>query len=123
MPERVIVIIDDEPSLLHIVTTYLGMRGYQAYGAGSGADGLKLIEEKKPDLVILDMMLPEMSGTDICRALREAPATAHLPILMLTARADPATVVQAERAGANAYLAKPVMLQRLLEEMEKLLVP
>ncbi len=120
MNERVVV-IDDEPYMVEILTTFLGINGYETTGAYTGEEGLALVEREQPDLVILDLMLPDIDGLDVCRDLRRRPRTADIPVLILSARTSAADVDAGMEVGATAYLKKPVDMPRLLSEIQRIL--
>ncbi|MCC7450973.1 MAG: response regulator [Anaerolineae bacterium] len=103
-----ILVIDDDASLLHMVRLMLERQGHTVTTVTGPQDGLAIIQEQPPDLVILDLMMPGMSGYTLTRTLRKNPQTARLPILILSARAQPIDQQMAFEAGANAYLTKPI---------------
>src|SRR3970040_2552797 len=103
-PNKRIVVIDDEPSVQDVVRCYLEKDGYLVYVAGTGEEGLALAERAKPGLIVLDLMLPDVSGEEICREIRSPSAA---PILMLTAKASENERVGGLALGADDYLTKP----------------
>ncbi len=117
MQERILLVEDDVP-LASLLSEYLTSRGYKVEVLHRGADAKKRIIAGRPDLVILDLMLPDISGLDICRAVREAWRG---PILMLTAMKDDADVVAGLELGADDYLGKPVAPRVLLARIRALL--
>jgi two-component system, OmpR family, KDP operon response regulator KdpE len=106
-----VLFIDDEPSVRQATATLLRSRGYAVTLAGTGAEGLSAFEREKPDLVILDLGLPDANGVDICRQLR---ARADVPIVILSVRGDETTKVHALDAGADDYVTKPFGPEELL---------
>ena len=106
MAERILV-IDDEPDLLELVRINLRQAGYEVETAETGRDALELLRRSAPDLVVLDLMLPDVSGTEICRRMRTDPELADLPIIMLTAKADEVDRVVGLELGADDYVTKP----------------
>jgi pilus assembly protein CpaE len=117
-----ILVIDDEADLLEMMRLVLEQRGgHQAVLSAEGRDGLAKALAAPPDLAIIDVMMPGLTGYQLCRELRANPATASVPILILTARAQPADRDAALDAGANDYMTKPVMMMELLERVEALL--
>jgi two-component system phosphate regulon response regulator PhoB len=104
--ERILV-VDDEPDLLELVRVNLVQAGYEVQTAESGRDALAQLRANTPDLVVLDLMLPDLSGTEICRQLRADPELAELPVIMLTARADEVDRVVGLELGADDYVTKP----------------
>jgi two-component system phosphate regulon response regulator PhoB len=106
MAERILV-IDDEPDLLELVRINLRQAGYEVETAETGRDALELLRRSAPDLEVLDLMLPDVSGTEICRRMRTDPELADLPIIMLTAKADEVDRVVGLELGADDYVTKP----------------
>jgi two-component system KDP operon response regulator KdpE len=106
-----ILIVDDEPNILGTVVTLLRTRGYEVFSAMSGRAGLESVERDKPDLVVLDLGLPDMDGVEVCRRIRE---TMNLPILVLSARGAEGDKVGALDAGADDYVTKPFGAEELL---------
>ena len=104
--ERILV-IDDEPDLLELVRVNLHQAGYRVETAESGRRGLEQLRRSKPDLVILDLMLPDISGTELCRQVRADAELARTPIIMLTAKADEVDRVVGFELGADDYVTKP----------------
>ena len=106
MAQRILV-IDDEPDLLELVRVNLEQNGYQVETAASGRAALETLQHVPPDLIILDLMLPDVSGLEICRQVRSDPSLRHLPIIMLTAKADEVDRVVGFELGADDYVTKP----------------
>jgi two-component system phosphate regulon response regulator PhoB len=104
--ERILV-VDDEPDLLELVRVNLDQAGYRVDTALSGGSGLEQLHRARPDLIVLDLMLPDVSGMDLCRQLRGDPEFAELPIIMLTAKADEVDRVVGFELGADDYVTKP----------------
>ncbi len=123
MSSKKIVVVDDEPLIVDMLTTFLTVKGYTVNGVFSGEDGLAMVQVENPDLLILDLMMPDIEGFEVAEKLRAMPAFANLPILVLSARTDAAAKQRAEDAGTNGYLTKPVKFPELLTEVERLLVP
>jgi DNA-binding response OmpR family regulator len=115
-----IVVIDDEPDTLDLLKMYLEMMGYDVRTGLTGALGLKAIAAHSPQIVILDLMLPDMDGYEICETLRKQPETADLPVIMLSARTAREDVKRGYAAGATLYLKKPVDLHRLNMEAKRI---
>lgn len=116
-----ILIVDDEPEIVDMLQTILDMRGYETVGAYNGTDGLLMTRVDSPDLIILDMMLPDIEGVEVCRIVRSDPSTADVPVVFLSARTAQTEVERGLAAGANAYMTKPVNLPRLFDELKKLI--
>jgi two-component system phosphate regulon response regulator PhoB len=104
---RRVLVIDDEPDLLELVRVNLDQAGYQAETAETGRAALEQLRRSRPDLIVLDLMLPDISGTDLCRQLRADPDFSDVPIIMLTAKADEIDRVVGFEVGADDYVTKP----------------
>lgn len=116
-----ILIIEDEDALTTLLRYNLEKEGYSVRAAPNGAEGLDMIESSPPDLVILDWMLPSVSGLEICRHVRRNPKTATLPILMLTARTEEDDRVRGLETGADDYVSKPFSMPELQARIKALL--
>jgi len=102
-----ILAVDDEPDLLELVRITLTQSGFTVDVAATGTEALEALRQKKPDLVILDLMLPDHSGTEICRRIRADPDLEDLPVIMLTARSEEVDRVVGFELGADDYITKP----------------
>ena len=109
-----ILIVEDEADLRELVAHHVEAAGMTALQASTGGEGLALARSKKPDLVLLDLMLPDLQGVEVCRRLRTDPATATTPIIMLTAKTGEGDRVQGFEAGADDYVPKPFSTRELL---------
>ena len=113
-----ILVIEDEEKIRHFLKRGLGMEGYTVDAAADGPQGLEMAHDNPPDLVLLDVMLPGMSGLEVCRRLR---TTSDIPILMLTAKEAIEDRVAGLDAGADDYLVKPFALDELMARVRALL--
>ncbi len=111
--ERILV-VDDEPDIVALVVYHLAKAGYKVVSAASGSDALALAKRDRPSLVVLDLMLPGMSGFDVLHKLREDPDTANVAVLMLTARKEEPDRIRGFELGADDYLTKPFSPQELV---------
>lgn len=113
-PPRVVVVVEDEKDIRELVRYHLEREGYRVIEADRGDDVLALVGRQQPDLLILDLMLPGLSGLEICRALRNDAATADLPIVILTAKAAEADRIAGLEIGADDYVTKPFSPRELI---------
>ena len=107
MTARVLV-VDDIPANVKLLEAKLGAEYFDVVTAGSGPEALRKVEEEKPDIILLDVMMPGMDGFEVCQRIKSNPATAHLPVIMVTALDHPSDRVRGLEAGADAFLTKPV---------------
>lgn len=115
-----ILIVEDEPDIAQLVRHYLEKEGYHPSIAKTGLEALNLVISEHPDLVILDIMLPQMDGLEVCKALRHKPETALLPIIMLTAKKDESDTVVGLELGADDYVTKPFSPKTLVARVKSL---
>jgi len=113
-----ILVVDDEQEIAGIVKAYLEREGYQVVLAGDGKSALALVRSQSPDLLVLDLMLPEVSGWDVCRAIRKE---SNLPIIMLTARDEVADRIVGLELGADDYVTKPFDPKELVSRVKAVL--
>jgi two-component system phosphate regulon response regulator PhoB len=116
-----VLVVDDEPDIVELVRYHLEKAGIECVHAGDGGAALRLVRECRPDVLILDLMLPGMDGLEVCRALRRDPATARLPIIMLTAKAEEVDRVVGLEVGADDYVVKPFSPRELVARVRALL--
>jgi len=116
-----ILLVDDEPDILEIVEYNLKNEGYKVYTASSGIEGVSLAKEVKPDLILLDVMMPEMDGIEACDQIRKIPSLEHTIIAFLTARGEDYSQVAGFEAGADDYITKPVKPKVLISRLKALL--
>ena len=116
-----VLVVDDEPMTRTLLQLMLAPADYEVFEAGDGFEALEKIEQQKPDIMILDVMMPNMDGLMLCRLLREREDTAKTPIILLSAKTTPEAIQEGLFAGANRYLTKPVSRKNLLESLAELL--
>src|SRR5512133_451495 len=116
-----IMVVDDEPEAVELLEFNLQQAGFQVLTAGDGKDALQKARKELPGLILLDVMLPELDGFDICRMLRRDPATARIPIIMVTAKAAEVDRVVGLELGADDYVTKPFSMRELMLRIKKLL--
>jgi two-component system phosphate regulon response regulator PhoB len=116
-----VLVVEDEPALAQLLAYNLDSAGFEARTAGDGDEALAMIEERLPDLVLLDWMLPGTSGLEICRRLRRRPETANVPIIMLTARAEEPDRLRGLETGADDYIVKPFSIAEVIARVRTVL--
>jgi two-component system, OmpR family, alkaline phosphatase synthesis response regulator PhoP len=118
---KTILIADDEPALLRLMEFVLTRHGYALIRATNGEEALELIRAHRPDLAVLDVMMPKRDGLSVTRAVRSEAAIAATPIVLLTARAQDADIAEGVAVGADAYLTKPFVPEQLAQTVASLL--
>ena len=116
-----LLIVDDEEATLDMLSTYLGLIGHETISAINGYDGLYKAQAENPDLMLLDLMMPDLQGYEVCSSLRTQSAYSSLPILIISARTDQGSIEKAMTSGADGYFTKPLDLRSLTQEIERLL--
>jgi CheY-like chemotaxis protein len=118
---KIILVADDDPLILDLLEHRLVRRGYRAVLARDGREALDLVAQCRPDAIVLDAMMPAVDGYEVLRRLREQPATANTPVVMLTARRQEQDIVGALTLGANDFIIKPFIPEELLSRLARLL--
>ncbi len=121
MNERTILVADDETHILHVVSLKLKNAGYRVLTARDGQEALEMAQQEKPDLLITDYHMPQLSGIELCRRLKLDPATSHIPAIMLTARGYELEPADTEQSGILRMLSKPFSPRHLLSTVEEVL--
>jgi len=116
-----ILLVDDEPDLVCTVEYRLQFANYEVVTATNGHEGLQRAVEEKPDLILLDTNMPGMNGHEMLDHLRADPALKHIPVIMLTARAEPQDIAAASARGVSNYITKPFDFAHVIEEIQKVL--
>jgi twitching motility two-component system response regulator PilG len=116
-----ILIVEDEESLMMLERILLSLKGYHVTGVKDGKTALSAIAANAPDLVLLDIMLPEIDGFEVCRTIKGNPATSMIPVIMLTAKKSSQDAALGMKVGADAYLTKPFKSAKVIETIEGLL--
>ncbi|MEX1010738.1 MAG: response regulator transcription factor [Balneolaceae bacterium] len=117
MAEKTILVVDDEQDILDLIEYNLAKEGYAVLRAENGESGIRIANEKKPDLILLDIMMPKMGGLEVCRTLRSSDAMKRTPIIFLTARGDEKTEVEGLDIGADDFITKPISMRKLLSRI------
>ncbi len=122
MPAVRIVCIEDDPQIIELVRMILGRKGHQVIGAAGGQEGLTLVQVQRPDLILLDLMMPDLDGWEVYRRLKEDPLLAAVPVIVVTARAqDIDRVLGLRVAHVDDYLTKPFTPKQLTDSVERIL--
>ena len=116
-----ILVVDDEPTNIILLETLLKREGFEVLSANSGEACIRVAREKTPDLILLDVMMPEMSGFDACRLMKKDEGLKEVPVIFITALDDRASIIEAYRAGGVDYVVKPVQLDELREKVRSVL--
>ena len=119
--QRTIMVVDDNPDIITIVKTILEGKGYQVLSASSGQELLNLLTDRKPDLIILDIMMPEMDGLEVLGRLKAVAETASIPVILLTAKVQYEDVLGGYKLGADYYITKPFTSTQLVNWINLLL--
>ncbi|MFQ6613893.1 MAG: response regulator transcription factor [Fidelibacterota bacterium] len=119
MPKRILV-VDDDPNIVNLIRAFLTKIGFEIMEANDGLDGLQKARTEKPDLIILDVMLPKLDGFKLSRLLKFDETFQNTPILMLTAKSDEKDERTGKAMGADAYLTKPFKNQQLIDQVKAL---
>jgi len=120
-PKARVLVVDDEPDLVRILEFGLKAAGYQVETASDGQEGLKKAREQKPDIILLDLMLPKLDGYKVCRLLKFDERYKHIPIMILSARTQEGDQNLAHEMGANRFLTKPYEFPEILQHIQALL--
>jgi len=121
MARERILVVDDEQDILELIRYNLSREGYQIETVTTGEEAIKIARDRHPDLIILDLMLPGIDGLDVCRLLKGETRTAHIPIIMLTAKGEESDVVAGLELGADDYMTKPFSPKVLIARVRNIL--
>ena len=119
MVSRKILIVEDEPDVCASLQSFLGRRGFSVSTTASGSDALRIIPVFLPDLILLDLDLPDIHGSEVLKQLQENNRTKDIPVVILSAAAMPKQIKEMQKAGAKNYLTKPLDLITFLNEIDK----
>lgn len=117
---RKILTCDDEKHIVRLIQVNLERQGYEVITAHNGAECLEKVKEDRPDLIVLDVMMPEMTGFEVLEALKKDPETESIPVIMLTARAQDADVLRGWQGGVECYLTKPFNPMELIAFVKRI---
>jgi len=121
LPMKQIYVVEDEKDIVELLQYNLEKEGYRVLSSLDGAEALKRIPEKSPDLILLDLMLPGTDGLTVCRTLKNNPKTAHIPVVMLTAKGEESDKVVGLELGADDYITKPFSVKELMARVKAVL--
>lgn len=116
-----VLVVEDDSELRDMVCLLLKYNGFDVKAAEDGVDGLDMLSSWRPDLIVLDVMMPRMDGLTMCRQVRQLPETADLPIIMISGRTQGQVIREGLAAGANKYMTKPMSLETLMQNIQELL--
>ena len=117
-----ILIVEDDPDARKVLSLILKLDGFEVSTVSGGREAIDAVRAATPDLVLLDVMMPDVDGYEVCRCIRSEPATRRIPIVMLSGKADRESVVRGLAAGANEFLAKPIKPSSLTKQLRATLM-
>ena len=117
-PSPILLVVEDEPDIQSLLKEHFAAEGYAILTASTGSDAIVQAKSRRPDLILLDVMMPGMSGFDVCNILRDLPETRQTPIIFLTAMAETPRKIMGLRLGATDYVTKPFDLRELTARVE-----
>jgi twitching motility two-component system response regulator PilG len=121
MEKNRILVVEDEESLLKLESILLSAKGYNVTGVMDGKSALEEVMANPPDLVLLDVMLPELDGFEVCRLIKENPDIRHIPVVLLTAKKNSQDIERGRQVGCDAYITKPFKSSKVLDVIQELL--
>jgi twitching motility two-component system response regulator PilG len=116
-----ILVVEDEESLLKFASILLTSKGFEVRAVSSGQAALDAISQERPDLVLLDIMLPEIDGFEVCRQIKTMPETQHIPVIILTAKKCQEDILRGQEVGADWYIPKPFKSAMVIETIQRFL--
>jgi DNA-binding response OmpR family regulator len=121
MSKGKVLVVDDEIYIVHILDFSLGMEGYEVITALDGEQALERLGSDKPDMIVLDIMMPKLDGYEVCRTIKSDPATRHIPVILLSAKGRNVDQKMGFDVGADDYITKPFSPRKLVERINQLL--
>ncbi len=118
-----VLLVDDDKQILNSLRVYLELENYEVYTASNGQEALIKVSEHKPEILVLDIMMPEMDGFEVLEKIKEDSELSLIPVIMLTAKGQPVDVLKGYKMGASSYMTKPFNLNELVENIELILNP
>lgn len=119
MSAQRILVIEDDPSVRTLLAKSLEARGFDVDTAGDGLEGLTRVEERRPDLIIVDIMMPRLDGMTFVKAIKGHSETRPIPVIFLTAKSDPRSTIDGINVGARFYISKPFQIDELMAKVDK----
>lgn len=120
-PKKKIVLIDDNTSFVDVLSRFLVVKKFEVFTAYNGTEGMKIVSKHMPDLILLDIMMPGLSGYEVCAKLKQVEKTKQIPIIFLTARSRPEDIKKGFELGAAHYITKPFNYPELIEGIKKVI--
>ena len=121
MDKKTILVVEDEEALLRLQSILLVIKGFKVEGVTDGQAALDAVARIKPDLILLDIMLPKIDGFEVCRQIKANEATRHIPVIIITAKKSKEDRIMGEQVGADLYITKPYKSSMIIETIQKLL--
>ena len=121
MAKETVLIIEDDPDIVELLQYNLEREGYRVLTAEDGEVGLREVQERKPGMILLDLMMPGIDGLEVCRQIKSDPATTHLPLIMLTAKSEEIDIVTGLELGADDYITKPFSPREVISRVRAVL--
>ena len=121
--ERTVLVVDDDPVILRLLEVNFEMEGFVVRTATDGVEGLDVARAEQPDVIVSDVMMPRMNGLELCKGLKDDPATASIPVILLSAKAQATDIRAGIDSGADDYVTKPFEPLDLVDRVNKLLPP
>jgi two-component system alkaline phosphatase synthesis response regulator PhoP len=115
-----VLIVEDEETILELCSTIFKLEGYRVLCARDGEEALRITREHNPDIIVLDIQLPEINGNEVCKSLKSDPTMSHIKVLVLSGMAQDSDLQEAREAGADAYMTKPFSSIAIVEKVEEL---
>lgn len=116
-----ILIVDDEPNILMSLEFLMKKEGYEVFVARDGSEALDIISAERPDIVVLDIMMPNVDGYEVCRKIKDSQEMKHIQVVFLSAKSKPEDIEKGYEMGADLYLTKPFSTRNLVKEVKKLI--
>lgn len=120
-PKAKVLVVDDEPNILMSLEFLMRKSGYEVFIARNGAEALQLVHEQRPQVLVLDIMMPEVDGYEVCQAIKTNPALQQIRVIFLSAKSKESDIEKGYAAGADLYLTKPFSTKELVQHIQELI--